>query len=299
MIEIRPCRDDADKRLSLGIYNEVWPHEAVDLATVQQWERRAVATVDLVAYLDGDAAGSGVASVMRTFPHLATLLITVRPPHRRRGVGSSLYSALSEWAREQNLVEAETRACDLDEASIEFAKRRGFRIHGIEPGLVLDLTAVDAAPVAPPSGIVIVPYDDRLARGVYGVVLEGHPDIPGNEDFEPETFEAWLAAWRPDQTFVALDGDEVVGYARLSVDRVRPQAASHYMTAVKRDWRGRGIAGALKRAQIAWAKEAGLERLETCNDTRNEPIRRLNLALGYQPSPGRVWLRGPLATAAP
>jgi mycothiol synthase len=67
------------------------------------------------------------------------------------------------------------------------------------------------------------------------------------------------------------------------------------MTGVKRAWRGRGVAGALKRAQIAWAKEAGYERLETQNEVRNEPIRRLNTRLGYQPAPGRVVMRGPIA----
>ena len=64
---------------------------------------------------------------------------------------------------------------------------------------------------------------------------------------------------------------------------------------MKRAWRGRGIAGALKRAQIAWAIEAGLERLEAGNEVRNEPIRRLNQRLGYRPAPGRILLRGPLA----
>jgi predicted GNAT superfamily acetyltransferase len=68
------------------------------------------------------------------------------------------------------------------------------------------------------------------------------------------------------------------------------------MTGVKRTWRGRGIAGALKRAQIGWAKQHGYERLETANEMRNEPIRRLNARLGYREAPGRVLMRGPLAS---
>jgi len=67
------------------------------------------------------------------------------------------------------------------------------------------------------------------------------------------------------------------------------------MTGVRRDWRGRGIAGALKRTQLAWAKANGYERLETANETRNVPIQRLNERLGYQPFAERVRLRGPLA----
>jgi GNAT superfamily N-acetyltransferase len=64
---------------------------------------------------------------------------------------------------------------------------------------------------------------------------------------------------------------------------------------VKRSWRRRGLAGALKRTQIAWAKERGYERVATQNEMRNEPIRRLNERLGYRPSPGRIIMRGPLA----
>ena len=66
------------------------------------------------------------------------------------------------------------------------------------------------------------------------------------------------------------------------------------MTGVRRSWRGRGVARALKQAQIAWAKRAGYEVLETANEERNEPIRRLNADLGYQLAPGRIVLEGPL-----
>jgi hypothetical protein len=56
------------------------------------------------------------------------------------------------------------------------------------------------------------------------------------------------------------------------------------------------VAGALKRAQIAWAKERGYEELQAQNELRNEPIRRLNERLGYRPVPGRIFLVGPLAS---
>ena len=67
------------------------------------------------------------------------------------------------------------------------------------------------------------------------------------------------------------------------------------LTGVKRAWRGRGIAGALKRTQMRWAKEHGYERLSTNNEERNEPIRRLNERYGYRPAPGRIFVRGPVA----
>ncbi len=64
------------------------------------------------------------------------------------------------------------------------------------------------------------------------------------------------------------------------------------MTGVLRAWRRRGIAGALKRAEIAWAKENGYEKLSTGNEERNEPIRKLNEQYGYVLGPGTVNVRG-------
>jgi mycothiol synthase len=63
------------------------------------------------------------------------------------------------------------------------------------------------------------------------------------------------------------------------------------MTGVKRSFRGRGIASALKRAEIAWAKRAGYRTLETSNDELNAPIRALNEKHGYKTTTGSVTLR--------
>ena len=100
---------------------------------------------------------------------------------------------------------------------------------------------------------------------------------------------------RPEATFVAFAGDEIVAYAKLSLSLARPTVAMHDITGVKRAWRGRGIAGALKAAEIAWAKENGYVRLETQNEERNEPIRRLNQRHGYVVEPGWITVRGPVA----
>ena len=76
----------------------------------------------------------------------------------------------------------------------------------------------------------------------------------------------------------------MVGYASLLYDAASTTVAYHDMTAVRRAYRGRGIAGALKRATIAWAIEHGLEALDTGNDDDNAPMRAVNLALGYRPA---------------
>ena len=67
---------------------------------------------------------------------------------------------------------------------------------------------------------------------------------------------------------------------------------------VRRAWRGRGVAGALKRTQINWAKANGFRQLKTVNEERNEPVQRLNRRHGYRPEPGLITVRGPLSVVS-
>ena len=67
-------------------------------------------------------------------------------------------------------------------------------------------------------------------------------------------------AGRASSIAVETATDRVVGYASLARScPARRTVAYHDMTAVLRDWRGRGLAGALKRATIAWAIDHGVD----------------------------------------
>jgi mycothiol synthase len=85
----------------------------------------------------------------------------------------------------------------------------------------------------------------------------------------------------PEGSFVALAGDEIVGCAGLIRDEDRPDRAENSLTAVRRDWRGRGVARALKERTIAWAAENGLGEIYTWTQTGNENMRAVNERLGY------------------
>ena len=303
MIEVAPVADEADERLSLDAYLETWPHESFGLPEVLSFKASLLDHADLLARQDGVLLGSGFAALFPGLPESPRVMITVPPARRGRGAGTALYSAISDWARERGLESLEAVLADNDPDSLAFAERRGFVKERHEKGVALDLTTIEPPPVEPPPGVEIVSWADRpeLARGLFEVSLEASPDVPGYEDEEHQPFEAWLehdmqgpGDW-PEATFVAVAGDEVVGYAKFSISSTSATSAHHDLTAVKRAWRGRGVARALKAAQIGWAKANGYELLRTTNDERNTPMRRLNEQLGYRPWIGRLFLRGPLA----
>ena len=306
MLEVTPCADEADEQVSLDVYNAVWPHDPFTMDDVRSFKAGARDHVDYLARIDGAAVGSALGVVLPQRVDRVFTIVTVLTEQRRRGAGSALYEAISAWAAERALSELEVPVLDNDPESLAFAQRRGFVEERREVGVVLHLAGLDPVDVEPPDGVEIVTWAERpeLAHGMYDVALEAFPDIPGFEDDDIEPFDDWLAhdmqgsGDRPEATFVALAGEEVVGYAKFSLTAAQPGIAHHDLSAVKRAWRGRGVARALKAAQINWALANGYEELRTRNEERNEPIRRLNARFGYRPGIGHVYLVGPISARA-
>jgi GNAT superfamily N-acetyltransferase len=157
---------------------------------------------------------------------------------------------------------------------------------------------VTAAPAPGPPGIPLVTFAERpdLAPALFEIALESYGDQPGRSDQRIESYESWrswgLDSHPPEAFFIALDGETALGYGYLDV---HGDAGEHGFTAIGRAARGRGIASAIKRAQIAWAKEHGLRTLRTANETRLQGMLGLNRRLGYRPLYEEVVLRGPAA----
>jgi GNAT superfamily N-acetyltransferase len=310
VLEVTRCEGEADERAALGIYNAVWPHDAFTMDEVRSFRESVRDYVSYLVHADGAAVGSAVGAVFPQRADRVFTILTVLPEQRRQGAGSALYQAVSAFAAGLGLDEIEVAVLDSDPGSLAFALRRGFVAERRELGVVLHLAGMAPLAIELPDGVEIVTWAERpeLARGMYEVALEAEPDIPGNSGDEMEPFDDWLvhdmqgAGDRPEATFVAVAGGEVaggevVGYAKFSLSEAQPGIAHHDLSAVKRAWRRRGIARALKTAQINWALAHGYTELHTRNEERNEPIRRLNAYFGYRPGIGRIYLAGPLASS--
>jgi GNAT superfamily N-acetyltransferase len=210
-----------------------------------------------------------------------------------------MLAGLSARARSAGKAELQGEVKVSDAESRAFLERRGFVKVGGEEAVVLDLDAIDEPAFSPPPGVRIasrIEEPDRLEE-MYAIGVQADEDIPGSTGVQ--TFEQWRAneidkpSRRPELSFLALAGHEVVGYAAL---QVFGGEAHHGLTATRRDWRRRGVATALKQAEIAAAKRARFRRLVTESEERNEPMRRLNEKLGFVPAPelSTVVMRGPV-----
>ena len=266
------------------------------------WRSRFPATVDLVARRDGRAVGAAYvqASVGTERDDLLEAGAWVLPAFRRQGLGRALHRAASARARALGALVIETETDLHDPAGLAYLLAHGYEEVERSTDAVLELTDAAVPEQVVPQGIVLELLSERpdALAGMYEVACEATPDIPGAEKRAAGSFDEWRAMdidrpGRPAELcVVAFAGSEVVGYGTLG--RETAEMASHGLTGVRRAWRGKGIARAIKVAQIRLAKEHGFARLVTENELRNAPIRHLNDALGYRPVPGSAVLRGPL-----
>jgi RimJ/RimL family protein N-acetyltransferase len=302
MPRIREIGEDELGEL-VAVAVEAQPREHSSVSGLVDWRNQAADMVWLLAERDDETVGAGYALTgWHTPPHRAIGIAFVPPDERGAGIGIAVLDALEGWAADHDCTELEGFVSEDDEGSMLWAANHGYHEVGRNSRLVLDLTTAEIPEPAPPDGIEIVTWADRpeLAQGMWEVAQEATPDIPGEEEVDVGTLDEWLArdmrgaSDDPRAVFAALEHGEVVGFAKLSFTDDNSDRAFHDLTGVKRAHRGRGIAGALKRTQIAWARENGYTSLQTSNEVRNEPIRRLNERYGYVLEPGVVIVRGSL-----
>ncbi len=300
MARIREIGED-ELDAFVGVAELAMPREDTGgIGGLIDWRRQAEAMIWLLAEADGEVAGAAYALTgWHTPPHRSIGAALVVPAHRGQGIGDELRAVIERWAAEHGATELEGPVAEDDAVSLGWSAERGYEEAGRNSRMVLDLTAIEAPAVEPAPGIEIVTWAERpdLDNGLWEVAREAGRDIPGEEETDVGEVDEWLerdmrgSGDRPEAVFVAVEGGEVLGYAKLSFSEETTERAFHDLTGVRRAHRGRGIATVLKAAQIAWAKENGYRSLQTSNEVRNAPIRHLNAKHGYVLEPGVVIVR--------
>jgi GNAT superfamily N-acetyltransferase len=222
--------------------------------------------------------------------------ITVHPEHRRQGLGSELWEALSAHLEAIGVRRMVSYSAGDDDTRA-FVAARGFRLEGTHATLSLDPRSLPPAP-APPDGVEIRPMSAFAADPdpIYLADSESAQDEPGPGDFSGITFEIWRRhIWDypdtdHDLSLAALVDGAVVGTTFLCADRSTGRAANAG-TGVLRDYRGRGLGLLMKQHSLARAAAAGITRVTTQNDDTNLPMLAINTHLGYEPfSTGHAWV---------
>jgi mycothiol synthase len=297
VIAVRTVENDADIDTFVEIRRRIQPENPLPREDVVE-DRAKPGHLGLMAELDGVPVGTGTAGKFGRSPdgEFAAVDIRVLAEARRQGIGTALDRACSQHARELGKTRLFVSARFDDADSLGYFAFRGFQELARLQDVRLDL-ATAVVERSTPAGIEIVVMSDEHERGMYEAALEADADIPATVGVQSGTFERWRERNLSGQvlrelSFVALEDSRVVGYAILG--RNGEEMADHWMTGVARSARGRGVALALKQAQIAAARDAGLKVLCAANDLGNAPMRRVNEKLGYERKSEWLHLGGPL-----
>lgn len=311
-VTVRPATSEAELTTLVGITNAVTPDDPMSLEELRWSDETYPGTARFLATIGGRDVGAATAGRIYVYPPEHPnlwLTLVVEPEARRRGVGSALLAAVSAHAATLGKTGLEARVTASRPHSIAFLEHRGFVEVERAKSVALALGGRPVPDVVLPEGIVLTDLARRpeLVTGVHEVALEAFPDIPGGDTAMAVGDLAEFRARDVDRPGMPLEAfvvavaegtDEVVGYASLLFAPGSSTVAWHDMTAVRRAWRGRGIATALKVATIRWAIEHGLTTLETGNDEGNLGMRAVNRRLGYEPLPDELFLRGPIVSAS-
>jgi len=258
----------------------------------------------MLARVDGEPAGVGFAFEQGDLrgTDVAVAFFGVVAGRRGRGAGTALYGSVSEHARAIGKARLQVDLWEDEHDGLRFLERRGFAEVERFARVRLDLARAAVPDDAPPAGVELVTLDGHtsLAPSMYETAREAYADMPSADPIEVsfEDFRGWEVerpSLRGDLSFLALADGEVIGFGTIDM---HGDAVFNSLTAVRRAWRHRGVASAIKAAQIRAAKAAGVAGLTTFSERRNVPMRTLNAKLGYEPLPDQLRLRGPLAASA-
>jgi mycothiol synthase len=291
-VALRPAESDVDLEAWRQVRIAVLPNERA--GSVEEIRRTATPeSLFLLAELGGELAGSGIAG-RSDLAGQGFVAPRVLPHMRRRGVGMALLRDLA--AHVESLGFDQAGAIVDDPGSLAFAQRFGFREVGRDVEQVRGIGNEPWPDV--PDGVEILSLADRpdlFERTYHELAAEALQDLAVDRPIEV-SLEDWKREWVtwPEGSFVAVAGDEIVGCAGLLHDDDRPERAENSLTAIRRDWRRRGLASTLKRTVLAWAAQNGLRELYTWTQTGNEGMRTVNEKLGYVTRSVSIRVRGSL-----
>jgi GNAT superfamily N-acetyltransferase len=231
---------------------------------------------------------------------------SVAPDCRRQSIGTALADAAAQFALAHGATAFQTITRDDGDASVAYARRRGYALERHLITSTLDVTRFDdphfrdAIQALQAGSIRFTTLADEpgeaTERGLYELDKHASADNPGEDlpDFLP--FADWRrlsigrSDVRPDLVLIAKDGDRVIGMSDMAYT-AETRSMHTGFTGVHRDYRGRGIALALKVLAVDAARRLGAAAMRTENDARNMPMLAVNRRLGYVPAPGVFELR--------
>ena len=306
MLSIRAFDPDRDSEGLVWLENALHGSQVSLEEVKSRDEARAsdVAWVRLVALWDWQIVGA-IDATQKPYPWLerAEVRVGVRPDHRGLGIGRALVQALGAHLRESGALVMLAYTGEYDSGYNHFLWRAGFTevfrgypqylaLHNVDlEQISVDWSRIAAAGVEFRT-LAAVRFEWDSAQKFYDLYVQLEADVPRVDALiAPKSFEAFCAdifdspSSLPDGVMLAVRvrdwGMEYVGCNILYRDDAG-LVLHNGLTGVKREFRGLGLANALKFQGIEYARNAGYAGITTFNASDNRAILVLNQKFGFE-----------------
>ncbi len=239
-------------------------------------------------------------------PHRYSGNILVDKAFENQGAGQFLYENLMKRLADLNASEVWAFAKEDMQVSLTFLSKRGlierFRTweSRLDPRTVNISKFSNYTEKASKAGVEIsslameLKTDPDCHRKLHELSQTLMSDVPMPEPYTPISYEQWLSfdmkdpGLLPEAYAIAKDGARYVGLSTVRRLDKEPRGLSQLLTGVRREYRGKGVAFAMKRKVIEWAQRNGYDLIKTDNATTNAEMLGINVKLGFKRQVGSI-----------
>ena len=238
-------------------------------------------------------------------PQKFVIEIYVHPYLQGQGYGSACYDHLLRELEQFDPIKLTCIVYETHERGIRFFQDRGFVQTMKEKESTLDLTGYEPENYQTDIDRVLEQklrimtltefrHEDADADyKVWELEREVCPDMPWTDPISIPEFDIYkkhaLAhpKFNPDSWFLVLDGNHITGLNNLWKNEIE-KGINTGLTGVRRKYRRKGIATALKHTCLTWARNQDYEWIRTDNVDTNTDMLSINTRVGFKFMP--AWL---------
>ena len=299
---------DSDYRRLAEVYDAIFPERS---RTIEEW-RFYDDSLDKSKYFfkrytclnssTGQALGFGEMwnPPWMFHPKKFWLDAWVDPSWQRHGVGGALYDKLQADLKQHGATTLWMGIRENMHDPIAFALKRGFteKMRGWESTInpsQFNSSKFEEYPIkASKGGIQFSTLEKELRddpecyQKLYELVQTAFRDVPIPDTPTDTPYNEWLTFEMknpnliPEAYMIAKDREKYVGTSVVWRLQKEPQSLYQGLTGVLREYRGKGIAVALKLRVLDFARKNGFNHIRTYNASTNEGMLAINKKLGFQ-----------------